>query len=183
MTLNVVCHVRVTPIRGLNLKAAHGEEMEDARNPFILCQIDPWKVRRKCKPLLDGGSNPIWPSAARTRVDVPYFGHPLPGEKPTLKVVALDIRTVEDEEDEDSKKYSRIGQAEIDLASYLNQKIDGKYNLELNLKDKQGNPTGGVLMCSLQFVLTGKLRLTVVAGQNLRRYVRVINWSEIRFGE
>ena len=45
MTFNVVCHVRVTPIRGLNLTADDGDSRVEAQNPFLVAVIEPWNEK------------------------------------------------------------------------------------------------------------------------------------------
>lgn len=115
---------------------------------------------------------------------VMFAGHPLPGVRAYVALMVMDkpaaptipeSDTDEDErEDEDSDDDLKaemarndppkfVGRADFDLRRYLQQRHD-IHTIRLKLQDKRGNDSGEIV-CTLQFVLTGVIRLTVLSGK------------------
>mmetsp|Transcript_22816 Transcript_22816/g.29117 ORF Transcript_22816/g.29117 Transcript_22816/m.29117 type:complete len:779 (-) Transcript_22816:1580-3916(-) len=183
-----VCTIRIRPIRAEGLTSDNGA----VENPLIVAQVLPWKTTRKSNPLVGGGADPSW-KGSQTYIDLPYFGHPLPGvrayvalmvmDKPAPRSSPTDSDSDVDEDDSDSDNDDDIsaemtrsdapvfvGRADFDLRRYLQRRLD-VHTLRLSLMDKKGNNSGEIL-CTLQFVLTGVVRLTVLSGSRLKSNVQ-----------
>lgn len=178
-----VCTIRIRPIRAEGLRGDHGA----VQNPLIVGQVLPWKNTRKSKPLENGGPDPSW-KGTKTMVDLPYFGHPLPGVKPYIALMVMDKPSIgpsymddddidDGEESDDLREEMArsdapkfVGRADFDLLGYLSRRHD-IHTLRLRLQDRKGREAGE-LICTLQFVLTGVVRLTVLSGIGLKSNVQ-----------
>lgn len=171
-----------------NTTAVPTERRSGGRSVASVAMIDrvsrsPSVVTRKSVTEKAGGS---LEQQQKFHVDLPYYGHPLPGQIPSVTLMLVDCPddpTENEEEDTDvdqAQLDSRnggepsqpvlIGRASFDLRPYLSQNKNELHGLTFSLQDNQGN-YAGKLICTLQFVLTGTVRVTVLNGTRLRSNV------------
>ncbi|CAK8998062.1 Receptor expression-enhancing protein 1, partial [Durusdinium trenchii] len=134
-----------------------------AQDPYVELTILPWGDRVECKPA--SGTNPEWKAKHKNVMELPYYGRPVPPNKPELMVRVMDA--------EMTRASRLIGENTVNLTKHIQYAGEGTQELVVELTDAKDKFAGRVFL-DFEMVLKGLVEVRCLEAYNLKNVQRFI---------